>query len=223
MKPPHQLQFNFVEISHVKFLGKASSSCLEDQRSNSCSKAWALQDREPHDATKKKHKISPPQKKRTIGPKIGPNLGPKTGPRNWSPGAVAINFLKDGRILDQFLVQFLGPKTGPRNRRKNTKNTKIESQLWAPMWGPAKYSCKPKSSLVWETGLPYESFCWKLTSRDPPTMPLARQRASQLLVVLVGNAPCIALIMHYAGKHGTQKQTSTQSNLHDETSILHCI
>ena len=40
-------------------------------------------------------------------------------------------------------------------------------------------------------------------------MPLARERASQLAVVLVGHAPCIELIMHFAGTYGAQKHKRT--------------
>lgn len=40
-------------------------------------------------------------------------------------------------------------------------------------------------------------------------MPLARERASQLAVVLVGHAPCIELIMHFAGTYGAQKHKHT--------------
>ena len=43
-------------------------------------------------------------------------------------------------------------------------------------------------------------------------MPLARERASQLAVVLVGHAPCIELIMILL-EHMAHKSTSTQSRL----------
>ena len=62
---------------------------------------------------------------------------------------------------------------------------------------------------MWVAGLPDRSFCWKLTNQDPPTMPLARERAFQLAVVLVGHAPCIELIMHFAGTYGAQKHKHT--------------
>ena len=71
--------------------------------------------------------------------KVGPNLGPKTGTRNWSPGALAIKFLKEGQILDQFF----GPVSGSKNRsQKSKKNRKISKrwiQFWAPTWGPETY------------------------------------------------------------------------------------
>ena len=50
-------------------------------------------------------------------------------------------------------------------------------------------------------------------------MPLARERASQLAVVLVGHAPCIELIMHLL-EHMAHKSTSAQSSLH-ETPVLY--
>ena len=73
---------------------------------------------------------------------------------------------------------------------------------------------------MWVAGLPDRSFCWKLTNQDPPTMPLARERASQLAVVLVGHAPCIELIMILL-EHMAHKSTSTQSSLHENTSIVY--
>ena len=42
-------------------------------------------------------------------------------------------------------------------------------------------------------------------------MPLARERASQLAVVLVGHAPCIELIMHFAGTWRTKAQAHNQA------------
>ena len=54
-------------------------------------------------------------------------------------------------------------------------------------------------------------------------MPLAREWASQLAVVLVGHAPCSELIMQYAGTYGAQKHTSTQSSLQWNISNALCI
>ena len=58
--------------------------------------------------------------------KVGPNLGPKTGTRNWSPGALAIKFLKEGQILDQFLV----PVSGSKNRSQKSKKNRKISKRW---------------------------------------------------------------------------------------------
>lgn len=123
MKPLHHLKFNFATISVTlarKILGQGT---LQLSRRS----AQELPVASPGPCKTENPTTSPkkvqifPRKKRTVGPKIGPNLGSKTGPRNWPPGAVAINFLKEGRILDQFLVQFLGPKSGPRNRKEHQK------------------------------------------------------------------------------------------------------
>lgn len=123
MKPLHHLKFNFATISVMlarKILGQGT---LQLSRRS----AQELPVASPGPCKTENPTTSPkkvqifPKKKRTVGPKIGPNLGSKTGPRNWPLGAMAINFLKEGRILDQFLVQFLGPKSGPRNRKKHQK------------------------------------------------------------------------------------------------------
>ena len=71
--------------------------------------------------------------------KVGPNLGPKTGTRNWSPGALAIKFLKEGQILDQFLVPVSGSKNRSQKSKKNRKISKRWIQFWAPTWGPETY------------------------------------------------------------------------------------
>ena len=93
--------------------------------------------------TPKKAQISPKKNE-----KVGPNLGPKTGTRNWSPGALAIKFLKEGQILDQFLVQFPGPKIGPRNRRKIEKSANVGFNF-GPQRGALKHIfSNPTISLV---------------------------------------------------------------------------
>ena len=86
----------------------------------------------PYDAQKSKNFS---EKKR----KVGPNLGPKSGTRNWSPGALAIKFLKEGQILDQFLVPVSGSKNRSRKSKKNRKISKNWIQFGTPMWGRETY------------------------------------------------------------------------------------